>query len=658
MKTDIQTANEAITPNSRELTLLKKYFPQCFSKPDTDENGNIIKEHFDVEKLTELLNKDEVDIKKEGFTLNFLGKSYAHYQSNLDSETVIVPDDKNSETDSENVYIVGDNLDALQHLKYSYAEKIKCIYIDPPYNTGKDDFVYNDKFGFTAKELVEKLDVSEEEAERICSMNGKCTHSAWLTFMYPRLALARELLRDDGVIFISIDDNEQANLKRLCDEVFGEGNFVGNIVVKSNPRGSMSEAEIADLHEYLLIYAKDRPKVHIIGHEISEEMESEYKFSDNKGLYRLLGLRMRGGFWRRSDRPSLFFPIYINPNTCEVSLESSSTFSEKAYPIQPSTNEEGTWRWSKEKIQQDKNLLIGKKIKRNDEEVWDIYQKDYLVREEGRRTKAKSIWEENEINYQNGTIIVKELLGKSGIFDYSKPVFLVEQAIRLLSTEENDIILDFFSGSGTTAHAVMDLNANDTGNRKFIMVQLDEPVKKDSEAEKAGYKTIDEIGRERIRRAAAKIKAEHPDTTADLGFKTYYLKSMPKETLDKIKVFDPDALISSDGNIVKTLGEKTLLQTWQIKDGFGFNAIPQKIDLSGYTAYLLDDEKIGKYLYLLDEIEEKSIKELIQKIESLELTVDKIFIYGYSFDFNMLTSITTNLKTLKNRNPLEPIVRY
>ena len=658
MKTDIQTANEAVTPNSRELTLLKKYFPQCFSKPDTDENGNIIKENFDIEKLTELLNKDEVNIKKEGFTLNFLGKSYAHFQSNLDSETVIVPDEKNAETDSENVYIVGDNLDALQHLKYSYAEKIKCIYIDPPYNTGKDDFVYNDKFGFTAKELVEKLDVSEEEAERICGMNGKCTHSAWLTFMYPRLALARELLREDGVIFISIDDNEQANLKRLCDEVFGEGNFVGNIVVKSNPRGSMSEAEIADLHEYLLIYAKDRPKVHIIGHEISEEMESEYKLSDNKGLYRLLGLRMRGGFWRRSDRPSLFFPIYINPNTCEVSLESSSTFSEKTYPIQPSTNEEGTWRWSKEKIQQDKNLLIGKKIKRNDKEVWDIYQKDYLVREEGRRTKAKSIWEENEINYQNGTIIVKELLGKSGIFDYSKPVFLVEQAIRLLSTEENDIILDFFSGSGTTAHAVMDLNANDTGNRKFIMVQLDEPVKKDSEAEKAGYKTIDEIGRERIRRAAAKLKAEHPDTSADLGFKTYYLKSMPKETLDKIKTFDPNALISSDGDIVKSLGEKTLLQTWQIKDGFGFNAVPQKIDLSGYTAYLLDDEKIGKYLYLLGEIEEKSIKELIRKIESLELTVDKIFIYGYSFDFNMLTSITTNLKTLKNRNPLEPIVRY
>lgn len=659
MLTDTEKQNESVTTNRKEIEILKKYFPQCFDKPEIDENGNIIKEHFDIEKLSDILNKDEIEIKKEGFTLNFLGKSYARYQSNLDSETVIVPDKENDKTDSENVYIVGDNLDALQHLKYSYAEKIKCIYIDPPYNTGKEDFVYNDKFGFTAKELVEKLDISEEEAERIVGMGGKCTHSAWLTFMYPRLVLARELLRDDGVIFISIDDNEQANLKRLCDEVFGEGNFVGNIIVKSNPRGSMSEAEIADLHEYLMIYAKNRECVQIIGHEITEEMESEYKLSDEKGVYRLLGLRMRGGFWRRRERPSLFFPIYVNPKNCEIALEASADFSEVVYPIQPSTKEEGTWRWSKDKIQKDKTLLLGKKIKRGNEEVWDIYQKDYLERDEGRRTKVKSIWEESEINYQNGTIAVKELLGRSGIFDYSKPIFLIEQAIQLLPICINtDIILDFFSGSGTTAHAVMDLNTMDHAKRKFIMVQLDEPVKKGSEAEKTGFKTIDEIGRERIRRAAAKLKEEHPDTTVDLGFKTYYLKSMPQNTIDKIKVFDPNALISSDSDIIKTLGASSLLQTWQIKDGFGFNLRPKKIDLNKYTAYLLDDEKIGKYLYLLTEMNDTQIKELIRKIESMELTVDKVFIYGYSFDFNSLTSIKTNLKTLKNRNPIEPVVRY
>ena len=231
MKTDTQTANEKTKPADKTLEILKKYFPQCFLKPDTDENGNIIKEHFDTEKLAALLD-DNVDVTKEGFTLNFLGKSYARYQANLESETVIMPDAENSKTESKNIYIVGDNLDALQHLRHSYSEKIKCIYIDPPYNTGKDDFVYNDKFGFTAKELVEKLDIDEDEAERIVEMQGKCTHSAWLTFMYPRLSLARDLLRDDGVIFISIDDNEQANLKRLCDEVFGEGNFVTEFVWK------------------------------------------------------------------------------------------------------------------------------------------------------------------------------------------------------------------------------------------------------------------------------------------------------------------------------------------------------------------------------------------------------------------------------------------
>ena len=656
MKTDIQKSNEAITPNSHELNILKKYFPQCFSKPDTDEKGNIIKEHFDVEKLTELLNKDEVDIKKEGFTLNFLGKSYAHYQSNLDSETVIVPDEKNEETDSENVYIVGDNLDALQHLKYSYAEKIKCIYIDPPYNTGKDDFVYNDKFGFTAKELVEKLDVSEEEAERICSMNGKCTHSAWLTFMYPRLTLARELLREDGVIFISIDDNEQANLKRLCDEVFGEGNFVCDIIVRANSRGQ-TYTEIAKTHEYLFVIAKsDETELF----ELEKDAESsDLNLNDNIGAFNIRELRNRNPKFGRHNRPFLFYPIYVNPKIIDkdgfspVSLIKHSDYSVEVLPYN-SEGKESCWRWGKQKSESnlgEDTLSCNLVAKLKTTGSYGIYEKY-------RKTtyKPKSIWEDNSFLTETGTLEMRQLRFSSE-FDFPKPVHLIKQCLSL-ATEDNDIILDFFSGSGTTAHAVMDLNTNDKGKRKFIMVQLDEPVKKGSEAEKAGYKTIDEIGRERIRRAAAKIKAEHPDTSADLGFKTYYLKSMPKETLDKIKTFDPNALISSDGDIVKSLGEKTLLQTWQIKDGFGFNAVPQKIDLSGYTAYLLDDEKIGKYLYLLGEIEEKSIKELIRKIESLELTVDKIFIYGYSFDFNMLNCITTNLKTLKNRNSLEPIVRY
>ncbi len=204
----------------------------------------------------------------------------------------------------------------------------------------------------------------------------------------------------------------------------------------------------------------------------------------------------------------------------------------------------------------------------------------------------------------------------------------------------------------------MQLNAQDGGNRKFIMVQLDEKVKKDSEAEKAGYKTIDEIGRERIRRAAAKIKSENPDTKADLGFKTYYLKSMPQNTLDKIKIFNPKELFSSNGDIVKSLGKETLLQTWQIKDGFGFDCLKQKIDIKGCTAYLLENEEIGKYLYLLTQMSENSIKEFIRRIEAKELSPTKVFVYGYSFDFDSLTALTKNLEMLKNRDKIDAIIRY
>lgn len=649
MQTDTQKYNETVTPNSKEIEILKKYFPQCFSKPETDKNGTVIKEHFDTEKLAELLNKDEVDIKKEGFTLNFLGKSYARYQANLDSETVIVPDEQNAETNSENVYIVGDNLDALQHLKYSYAEKIKCVYIDPPYNTGKDDFVYNDKFGFTAKELVEKLDVTEDEADRICGMNGKCTHSAWLTFMYPRLSLARELLRDDGVIFISIDDNEQANLKRLCDEVFGEGNFVAEFIWKCRNSLQHDECLVSKQTERILFYSKDKS---IWNYEKGYKLNrirkpfdaTEYTNPDNDPR----GPWLSSGKTRNDGRPSYTVVSPTGVSFTKPWIPSPSEFQK--------WEEERLIWWGKDgtSIPRKKSFLRDFKGNAISDILFDEYTDEIIDRNNLKRTKR---WEIGTT--ESGTKGEKILFDGIVPFDYPKPWSLIKYLASIsTSCSEPDIILDFFSGSATTAHAVMQLNAQDGGKRKFIMVQLDECVKKGSEAEKAGYKTIDEIGRARIRRAAEKIKAENPETKADLDFQTFYLKSKPKNTLDKIKTFNPNSLFTSDGDIVKMLGETTLLQTWQIKDGFGFNCNRKKIDIAGCTAYLLEDEKIGKYLYLLTGMEEKSVKELIRKIESFELNVDKIFVYGYSFDFDALNSLSTNLKMLKNRNPLEPIIRY
>ena len=259
--------NSQAKVNSREIKLLKRDFPQCF-----DKDGK-----FDFRAFEDLIRTEEVDIKKEGYSLDFLGKSYARYLASLDSETVIVPDEENKSIDSQNIYIVGDNLDALQHLKYSYSGKIKCIYIDPPYNTGSDGFVYNDRFEFTAEELARKINIEEDEAQRVLDMQGKSTHSAWLTFMYPRLELARDLLDDDGVILISVDDNEQANCKLLCDSVFGEGNFVAQIIWKRKRGRDNSAKWFSKSHEYLLAYAKDTNKFIINLLDLDDETKRAYK---------------------------------------------------------------------------------------------------------------------------------------------------------------------------------------------------------------------------------------------------------------------------------------------------------------------------------------------------------------------------------------------
>ena len=239
--------NENIRPNTKLLNLLKENFPDYFDK---DNN-------FMIDKFKNTLKSNEINITKEGYELNFLGKSFARFQTSIETETIISPltdhNNKDENKNSENLYITGDNLDALKHLLKSYSRKVKCIYIDPPYNTGSDGFVYPDNFKFDCATLSNKMGIDEEEAERIIDMRGKSTHSAWLTFMYPRLVLARELLSDDGVIFISIDDNEQANLKLICDEIFGEENFIKDLIVNTSEGGGNSKY-VVNGHETVLVW--------------------------------------------------------------------------------------------------------------------------------------------------------------------------------------------------------------------------------------------------------------------------------------------------------------------------------------------------------------------------------------------------------------------
>jgi len=615
--------NADIKANTKELSVLKKHFPACF-----DKDGK-----FDIKVFEDLIKKEDVDIKKEGYSLNFLGKSYARYLSSLDSETVIVPDEDNKDIQSENIYIVGDNLDALQHLKYSYSERIKCIYIDPPYNTGSDGFVYNDKFEFTAEELAKKINIEDDEAERILNMQGKSTHSAWLTFMYPRLELSRELLSDDGVIFISIDDNENHNLKLLCDSIFGEGNFIGESIRKTKTMTGDDGSGFNTQHENLLIYSKNKEKVYFKG---EEKDFKNYTNLDNDPN----GDWCAGDPSAKSGGETTYFPIK-NPNTNKID-----------YPPQGRY-----WAFSKSTfLEYVRNGKIKFKTEHNTNERGFIFKR-YKKDASSTYNPFNSLLIESEDMNQNATVELRELMG-SDLFNYPKPVSYLKKIIKSVANEE-EIILDFFSGSATTAHAVMQLNAEDGGNRKYIMVQLDESAKEGSEAHKAGFKTVDEVGRERIRRAAAKIKEEEPEKSknVDLGFKTYYLKEADKNTLDKIRDFNPDMPFDA-GDIKDKFGIDTIIETWKIRDGFGFNAKVEKIDLEGYTAYKVSNSEIGEYLYLLDEMEDGEIKELVRKIEAFELNIDKIIEYGYSFSYNANTALRANLKTLKNKNAIDVIIRY
>ena len=532
--------NENIRPNTKLLNQLKENFPEYFDK---DNN-------FMIDKFKNTLKSDEINIIKEGYELNFLGKSFARFQTSTETETIISPltdhNNKDENKNSENLYIIGDNLDALKHLLKSYSRKVKCIYIDPPYNTGSDGFVYPDNFKFDSATLSNKMGIDEEEAERIIDMRGKSTHSAWLTFMYPRLVLARELLSDDGVIFISIDDNEHANLKLICDEIFGEENFINNFTWLNNLTGrQISGIGAAKTNEPILVYSKSKESASTFNIDITfakKYMPDAYKGfnftieEDNYGKYKKGDtLYNHNRKFNEETRKNLVYSIYYDEINNSFHPENSNLDKTNLIEILPHKNNDGihkfhAWRWSKEKVNNEQYNLIAEK-KSNGE--YEIYTKNRNY----NQTTLKDII----TNISNGDNEISSLF-ETKVFEYPKSTLLLST---LLGTMDNSLILDFFSGSATTAHAVMKLNAEDGGNRKYILVQLPEEIEESKPAFKAGYKTIDEIGRERIKRAAQKIK-EETNADIDYGFKVVKLESVQENTLDRLESFDPNVLVSDD----------------------------------------------------------------------------------------------------------------
>ena len=629
--------NESVTPITREMEGLKEYFPQCFNQQG----------EFDIDKFREAI-QPQVDVTREGRSYDFLGKSYARMLSSLDTTTVIRPDtehnSKPENANSENIYISGDNLDALHHLVKSYAGQVKCIYIDPPYNTGTDGFVYNDKFKFTAEELEKKLSISPEVAEKTIAMTSghRASHAAWLTFMMPRLQLARDLLSKDGVIFISIDDNEQAYLKLLCDNIFGEDNCLGTIANINNPKGRSDDKFIATAHEYMLVYAKDIENTEWYGFEpIDDIIVRRYNKSDENGKkYREIDLRKTGEKDYREDRPSLFYYFYYNQVTGDFYPSFDETERDGYTIIRPLREDgtEGRWRWGIETAKSQIDQLIPKYMPTR--KIWGVMQKDYL---EGRSlVKPTSAWTFKDVNSERGTEEFVNLGFDKRIFPKPKPVGTIKRCISLTSRNDNDIVIDFFSGSATSAQAMLQLNADDGIKRKFIMVQLQEKTDENSQAYKAGYRTIDEIGMERIKRAAKKIKEENPLFAGDLGFKHYTLEEVPENTLDKLETFDPNVILSTD-DVLNMFGRETVLATWLVNDGYGLGAKTEDIVLDKYHATLC-----GNHLYLTDsDFTENDMTALVDRYQSdPAFNPDCIVLFGYSFGHNAKDMLEKNKPTI------------
>ncbi|MFP6335393.1 site-specific DNA-methyltransferase [Helicobacter pylori] len=519
--------------NEKNVEVFNRYFPGCLSI----ENDN--KLTLDTGKLKALLG-DFSEIEEEGYGLDFVGKKIALNQAFKKNNKILKP---LNESTSKHILIKGDNLDALKILKQSYSEKIKMIYIDPPYNTKNENFIYGDDFSQSNEEVLKTLDYSKEKLDYIKNLFGSKCHSGWLSFMYPRLLLAKDLLKQDGVIFISIDDNECAQLKLLCDEIFGERNFVACCPVVSN-RGGRDYGGIAITHEYILIYQKEFEEKSL---NLLVETDKKFQYEDKNGFFNLMELRNRNIKFNSKNRPNLYYPFYVDlskvdeNNLYDISLENKKGFVE-VYPLK-SQGINTVWRWGKEKALKYLNLEI--KAKKKQDGNFMIVQKYRSVLK-----RQRSIFDDVSFVTEKGSNAVKDLFNGVKVFDYPKSPFFIKRLIEISSSleigeNENDIILDFFAGSGTTAHAVLESNKSDYQKlseggglfnglnaafkeRRFILVQLDEKIdpKKNKSAHdfclntlKSPSPSIFDITEERIKRAGAKIKEACPNL--DVGFRAF-----------------------------------------------------------------------------------------------------------------------------------------
>ena len=605
-KFKMQTANLA----DEKFNKLLELFPNIATET-IDSDGNLVRT-IDKDILTQEINHNVVEGRQERYQFTWPGKKKAIALANtpinktlrLNIEKSIGKDGTQNQIDSENIYVEGDNLEVLKLLQETYLGKIKVIYIDPPYNTGKD-FVYHDKFSSRIDVYKGISSDYDEIGNRLyinSTANGRY-HTDWLNMMYSRLNIARTFLADDGFIFISIDDNEQANLKKLCDEIFGSCNFVGQIIPIMNPRGSQSSAGIAVNHEYLLVYQKSS-LAKLNGLALNDKQKAEYNKSDSIGLYREIGLRKRGADSRREDSPTLFYPIYYNPDTNEIFLENKKgTLS-----IIPklSDGSEGRWRWSKKKVLENKDKLLVRIVKKSSgEEEFDIFEKDYLTIQ--KRRKVTSLWNEKSMNNEFGTELIKKLFDGKVVFEYTKPIDLMKKILDIASNK-NAIVMDFFSGAASMAQAVFESNADNNWDQRFIMIQIPQEIKtEDNENLK-----ITDIGSRRIKLAGNFIEEQYNIRLKDKGFRYFYIDSSNmKDNFYNIDEYTQSLLDNYTCNIKEDRNNLDLAVQVLLELGIPLSA---KIDCLNITQKdIYDIESNYLILCFLDELNYDDIVYIAEK---------------------------------------------
>ena len=600
---------------AQNIDRIAALFPNCVTEMLDEERSTkekkVYKRAINFELLKQMLSPDVVD-GDEAYEFTWVGKKAAIVEANKPIRKTLRPcieESKNWDS-TENLYIEGDNLEVLKLLQESYLGKVKMIYIDPPYNTGSDRFVYPDSYMMGADEYEDGIGFYDENGNRNFMENNSSDprfHSKWCSMVYQRLMLARSLLSENGFIFISIDDNEMDSLKKMCDEVFGLSNYCGTFVINSTPN-ARDYGHIGKMHEFCLFYAKNITKAE--SNMLPDESKT-FKYHDNNGGYNIHPLYNSNEAFHKLNRPNLYYPFYIyldrplDKGFFEIGLEKKEHSVEVYPPKSLKNGVQFVWRWGKEKALQNMNEeIIGYEVKPGE---YRIVQK---MRHEEKI--IRSLLTDTKYSSRRGTAEVEDILNGK-IFSFPKPLSLIMDFCKV-ALSSTDIVLDFFSGSATTAHAVMQLNAEDGGQRKFIMVQLPEPCDKKSEAYKVGYKNICEIGKERIRRAGERIKADSPLTTADLdvGFRVFKLSdSNMKDVYYTANELDQQTLADMVSNIKEDRTALDLFFGCLLDWGLTLSMPYHSEEIGGCTVHTYND---GDLIACFDKnIPESVVKEIAKR---------------------------------------------